>query len=399
MRRNAAPAGAVGFDHVFGCRRAMPPRAVRAWIGPFSIPLSPARIARIGVLGDTGCRLTTSQIQACDDPSAWPLVRVAASLTRARPDVVVHVGDYFYREAACPAERRAACGGSPPPNPAGSPNEDNWASWRADLLRQVGPLMRTAPILFVRGNHEVCARGGVGYFLLLEPRYAERNRCAPVPDGRGGLRARPDTDQTPAYGVRAGDVSVAVVDSSGDDDSEVTDAGQAARQFREVRRIAAAGRRTLLATHRPVFGYLRFLDATGGPVATWDNASLQGGLREVPLRGAVDLFLAGHIHTFQAVGIPGQPPQFVFGNGGTLLEDPAPALPAFPPLAAPDVGSGPEVVPYPQPSSATDVNAFGFGILRPRPRGGWRVDARGVDGRLQARCATTPASVRCARPR
>ena len=44
--------------------------------------------------------------------SPWPFPKIAATAAAARPDLVIHVGDYHYREAPCPAER-AGCANSP----------------------------------------------------------------------------------------------------------------------------------------------------------------------------------------------------------------------------------------------------------------------------------------------
>src|SRR5581483_4696378 len=125
-----------------------------------TLPPSSATINRIVVIGDTGCRLARFAVQDCDNPRAWPFAAIARAAALKRPDLVIHVGDYYYRETACPADR-AGC--------AGSPFGDNWPSWRADFLDPAAPLLAAAPWVMVRGNHELCARGGQGWFRLLDP--------------------------------------------------------------------------------------------------------------------------------------------------------------------------------------------------------------------------------------
>ena len=66
---------------------------------------------RIVVVGDTGCRIKVlangagDPIQDCANPEAWPWPRIAAAAARTRPDLVIHVGDYHYREYCDDAER------------------------------------------------------------------------------------------------------------------------------------------------------------------------------------------------------------------------------------------------------------------------------------------------------
>jgi hypothetical protein len=48
---------------------------------------------RIVVVGDTGCRLKGTSIQACNDPSAFPLARISNFVASFVPDLIVHVGD------------------------------------------------------------------------------------------------------------------------------------------------------------------------------------------------------------------------------------------------------------------------------------------------------------------
>ena len=46
---------------------------------------------------------------------------------------------------------------------------DNWWGWWADFFYPAMSLFSAAPIIAARGNHEICSRGGYGYFLLLSP--------------------------------------------------------------------------------------------------------------------------------------------------------------------------------------------------------------------------------------
>lgn len=46
---------------------------------------------------------------------------------------------------------------------------DNWYGWWADFFWPSMKLLQKAPIIPTRGNHEVCDRGGYGYFFFLSP--------------------------------------------------------------------------------------------------------------------------------------------------------------------------------------------------------------------------------------
>ena len=94
--------------------------------------------ARIAVIGDTGCRLKGDRIQACNDPVEWPFATVAAKAAASKPQLVIHVGDYLYRESPCPPGDEKECGGSP--------SGDNWEAWKADFFTPASALLRRCPV-------------------------------------------------------------------------------------------------------------------------------------------------------------------------------------------------------------------------------------------------------------
>ena len=147
-----------GFENIV-CAARLPPGAISVQIGGVSLRPPSAAIRRVLIFGDTGCRLKGAAVQACNDAAAWPFRTVARLGAARRPDLIVHVGDYYYRESACPAGE-AGC--------AGSPFGDRQASWDADFLRPGRALLAAAPWVFVRGNHESCARGARGWFRMFD---------------------------------------------------------------------------------------------------------------------------------------------------------------------------------------------------------------------------------------
>ena len=100
-------------------------------------PALPNDIKRIVVIGDTGCRLKGNFTQDCNDPVKWPFATVARLAAARHPDLVIHVGDYYYRETACPDTK---------PGCAGSPYGDNWAVWQKDFFNPAAPLLAVGAV-------------------------------------------------------------------------------------------------------------------------------------------------------------------------------------------------------------------------------------------------------------
>ncbi len=141
------------------CQADLPAGARRLSVEGVALPAAKPQVNRIVILGNSGCRLKGAFVQNCNDPAAWPFAKVAALAAEKRPDLIIHVGDYYYRETPCPAGI-AGC--------AGSPYGDRWPSWDAELYVPAAPLLAAAPWVFARGNHEDCHRGGTGWFRLLD---------------------------------------------------------------------------------------------------------------------------------------------------------------------------------------------------------------------------------------
>lgn len=107
------------------------------------LPAIPTTIERIVVIGDTGCRRETGK-EPCD-PSHWPFAAVAKAASREHAQLVIHVGDYFYRDFDCPHAADPAVDEC-----------DTWQTWKTDFFDHARPLLAEAPWLFIRGNHEDC---------------------------------------------------------------------------------------------------------------------------------------------------------------------------------------------------------------------------------------------------
>lgn len=299
----------AGPDEAFAnrvCEAPLARGARRASVGGAALPVPKARPQRLVILGDSGCRVAGAYIQDCNDPIAgWPFARVAGLAAAQKPDLVIHVGDYYYRETACP-EGNTVC--------AGSPYGDKWPTWRAELFDPAAGLLATAPWVFARGNHESCARGGRGWFRLL--------------DADAHVRACPA--QSDSFLVDIGGLKLGVVDSADPEDT-IVQPDQAAAFGRNLAPLRAASQknRVWLVTHRPLWETGRngeMLSDSHGNINE-EAAMKAGGL------GEVELIVAGHIHNFTTLDFgPGRPPQLIVGTGGDIQEPSDLPPPAIGPL-------------------------------------------------------------------
>jgi Calcineurin-like phosphoesterase len=358
--RAAPESGAEAAFPVLVCERLLPATARSARIGSRRLPLPKAKVQRVAVFGDTGCRLKSweengneGDFQACDDPVKWPFGRLAKIAGGNRPDVVIHVGDYFYRESACPPGD-AGC--------EGSPHGDTWATWKADLFAPAGPLFAAAPWIVVRGNHESCARAGRGYFLFLDPRPA---------DGR-----QPDCIARMApYTVTVGGKSVVVIDTADVDDRCSADCNTAPYVAEFAAMKPAPG--TWFVTHKPVWAFGKDFTST---------RLLQEALRDFggKLPDGITLALAGHLHVWQALSFAdARTPQLVVGDSGSSLDEPPEG-----PLAGREIGG--TTVRY-----GRVEHRFGFTLLQAAPQGAWTAAFIDTRGRPAFRCVLKPTDVSC----
>lgn len=342
------------------CQAALPSAARAATLDGQPLPLPKRRPDRIVIFGDTGCRITRVIVQNCRDTVAgWPFARVAALAARQKPDLVIHVGDYYYRERPCPPGVRTC---------AGSPYGDRWSTWQAELFDPGAPLLAVAPFVFVRGNHEICARGGAGWFRLLDA--GAQPRACP----RGAVvRSDPFT-------VDIGGVKLAILDSA-DIDDDKSQPELAAAFAQDLARVLPADRPVWLVTHRPFWG----LSHSGLSVgADWGSVNLRAAASAHGLSG-VSLLLSGHIHNFTSLDFgPARPPQLIVGSGGDVMD---PRDRPRPKVLQLTVGG--------LPTRALTFGAFGYLVLD-RKGPAWEGVFRDTDDRVVATCRILGASLTCA---
>ena len=331
QRRISRSSSAMSSDKpadfpVLTCEAVLKPGIVAASIAGKKLPVPSAAPLRILVLGDTGCRLKaeSNYFQPCNDPAKWAFGAVARTAARFAPDLVIHVGDYQYRENPCPSGI-GAC--------AGSPWGFGWDTWQADFFSPAAPLLAAAPWVMVRGNHESCARAGQGWWRFLDPRTLLTGRdCNRAEDDMQG-------DFSAPYAVSVGGGAQLIVF-----DSSRTGAQPLAKndpvyaiyreQFRQVDQLAAQADFSIFIEHHPILGFAPEPGKSGAVAVRPGNAALQSVLEDLhPDRlfdPRVQLLLAGHVHLFEAITFAGDHPmQLVTGNGGSSPDIDLPeALPA-----------------------------------------------------------------------
>ena len=317
------PAFAADFA-VASCELALPAAAREASIDGRDIPLPKTDTQRIVIVGDTGCRIkvpasgTADPIQDCGDPAAWPWPRIARAAAATRPDLVIHVGDYHYREYCDDPER---CN---PLLDKGMVVGYGWAGWNVDFFDPAAPLLAAAPWVFVRGNHENCDRGGEGWMRFLSP--LPYQACANQLYRSATRSVLGNNFTAAAYAIRLDDkLGLIVADNSGHEDyrpASVTPQDiQLFGQTLAILRDAPPAQQLWFFSHRPIWYDL--LDAASQPNA------LQVALRNT-LPANVQVAFGGHQHAFETINFSadadrayhpaGRPAQVIVGGGSTQLE-------------------------------------------------------------------------------
>jgi hypothetical protein len=332
------------------CEAALPAGVHAASAGGRALPLPAASAQRIVVLGDTGCRIKQADhaYQDCSDAAAWPFRAVADAAAREHPDLVVHVGDYHYRENLCPPD--AGC--------AGSPWGYGWDAWNADFFQPA----------------------------QAAPADAQRRCDAPERDG--------EADFSEPYAVPlGGNWQLIVFDSARAskplDLERPADARAYAHYLQNMDTLAALaaipGTHSIFVSHHPVLGF--GMDSAQLPVfgtpALLAPMAERFGPRYFP--PGVELSLHGHVHTFEAIGFrSAHPPALVTGHGGDKLDAEVPSTLALEYPSAPGV----------QIDFVAHAGGFGYLVLD-RTAQGWQIRAQGVDGQVQARCTLVDAHLDC----
>lgn len=337
------------------CALPIPKSAREAAIDGRPLALPAPRVNKIALIGDTGCRLKGFVLQDCNSIKSWPFRLAADTAAEFAPDLVLHLGDVFYRESACPLARKGC---------AGSPFGDNWQAWKADFFDPAGPLLGSAPWVLARGNHEDCARGGKGWDRTLDAfPFGGDESCASV--------------ESP-FSIDLGGLTLAVLDASAAED-RVLDENLAENLSKQFAGLATITGPMWLAMHKPIYAAVRIVNG----VSEGDNKTLAAAARAAMPANALAI-LSGHLHVFQTVSYADDfPAQIVSGNGGDQLSGFAP--PNFDGL----VINGATVE-----QGRSVANVFGFAMLE-RGAEEWRLTGYDFHGKPLAVCHLRGRKLAC----
>ncbi len=366
------------------CEAAIPAGTQHAKLGGAALPLPPATIRRIVVIGDTGCRIKAADnaVQSCNDPKEYPFAKVAAAAAAWKPDIVLHVGDYLYRENPCP-EGMTICSGTP------------WGygldAWQADFFSPAKPLLRVAPWAMVRGNHESCNRSGQGWQRFFDPYpFTTQRSCDdPANDIKGNF--------TEPYAVPLGQDAQIVLWDTADAADKPFEAGDPridayTANVKSIFALAQKVPHTILSNHHPVLAVAAKKGKDGNPPRLAPgNLSLQDILSRADPQmypAGIDLLLSGHVHVWEQLSFGGRyPSQFVTGFSGTL-EDIVPLPETLPADAEPAPGA-----------VATEfsswVDGFGFMTLERTGDDAWKAEIHDRNGKVVGRCAIKGRISKC----
>lgn len=316
---------------------------------------APKELKRVAFIGDTGCRLKNSilggPIQKCENENEWPFKTITHSIVRENADLVIHLGDYHYRESC---KDKAKCAPY-----EGTVNYD-YKAWEADFLAPASELLQKIPFILVRGNHEDCHRAFLGYYKLINP-IKDNDRCL---------------DAEPTRYLKFGNLLIVNFDASNVDDSPN---GRATDTYRELKTRFAEMVKTInessekevwIVTHKPIWGLAPFHSLIV-PV----NLNLQNIANEIPLPKKVTMVFGGHIHNFQ-LGRGNHPLQLVVGESGTEL-DPLPQKPNN----KYNFENGVEIF-----SPITKNNQFGYLLLEKNANEQWVAYLKDTLGKTEYTC-------------
>jgi hypothetical protein len=358
------------------CEFLLPAGATTATVAGISLPLPKPVVNRVVILGDTGCRISIGNVyQACGDPTIWPFSVVSSVAAAMKPDLVLHVGDYQYRDNPCPPGN-TACTGTP-----WGYGSDTWA---ADLFTPAAPLLAAAPWVMVRGNHETCNRAGQGWYRYLDPNPYDATGVKtcndPANDNSGNFND--------PWAVSFGDTQFVVFDSANAAKTAYSPAAfqPYTSELAEAAALAPASLLNIWAVHHPVLGYSAANPPTIGSAGLQSvmNAAYPGNYYPPNIGIAVH----GHVHDFQALNFASNhPATFVAGNGGDNLDS---ALPAN------GTGFNPNA-DLPAPNTVVNAFAFSqeFGFMVMDRVGAvgqknWKFTSYRTDGTIIAVCSMAP---------
>jgi len=346
--------------------------ASSATLGGRPLPAITSSPSTYALIGDTGMRVKPKNLGTCAklsheklygikqcaetvpfDPklveghyqatAEWPLESIMDRAAEEEPDVVVHVGDYLYRQGPCAQGK--GCEDINNATDVSVPGMwgDNWHGWFADFFEPSAALLASAPWIVLRGNHESCGRAGHGFFMFLDPRPLPAEWTADYCIERTDMYAVPfeheqflvvddnfvedvDIDDFNYCPQTGGAVQGKALSLSRYDDKEQSksrtgieeEIGYFAAQFRMLEVASQSHATNFYLGHHPLLAVVCYK----GQYANVDWTLQQALAANPAVLDRVSAAITGHVHFFQGLVFENHslPMSLVVGNGGTLLD-------------------------------------------------------------------------------
>jgi len=356
------------------CEAALPRElpANSATFGGRQLPAITRSPSKYTMLGDTGLRVKPKNVGTCarfshemlygirqcvetipfspdlvegsyQAVAEWPLESITDRAAEGRPDVVIHVGDFLYRQGPC--ARGEGCEDINNAADISLPGEwgDNWNGWWADFFEPSAALLQAAPWIVLRGNHESCPRGGHGFFMFLDPRPLPENWTADYCIERTDMYQIPFENEQflvvddnflkdanidshdymgcPSPNGAAQSWAVEAISSmlSSADEPMQEEVEYFAAQFRAVEVASQSHAANIYLGHHPLLAVICYEGHY-----TSLSPTLQQALAANPaMLDRISLVIHGHVHFFQGLVFEDHslPASLIVGNGGTKLLD------------------------------------------------------------------------------
>jgi len=269
------------------CELIVETNAQNISIDNIKVPVLAEKISKIAFIGDTGCRINMLFQQECNSIDSWPLKKNLNSIAFHKPDLIIHVGDYHYRQTKCRNTKK--CG-----DIYGYSKE----AWYADWFEPAKDILTQSPFLFVRGNHESCNRAYEGWFRYLDSYPFFPQKCE---------------DLISSWFLDTGPMKFFIFDSSSGEEIFTTQSTieDFEREFDKLIQDKPAW----FLTHKPLWR---------SPKKEFLTLKSHGNLTQIEAFGDkflsnVTTIISGHIHIAQILLMDNVPDQIIVGNGGALL--------------------------------------------------------------------------------
>lgn len=321
---------------------------------------------KIIMVGDSGCRLKEGKsgddYQDCSNPKVWPFPQVMKQVAKEKPDLIVHLGDFHYREHCSkgkPCEKMSKVVGY------------GWEPWRLDFFEPAKPTFSLAPWIFVRGNHEDCKRAYLGYFHLMANE-----------DLQGACKEYEEADLIALKDLMIINLDTSAVPDAVDPSAENTEIWAQRLKALDAQVTAKGIQNVWIVTHKPIYGLVK-MNMGLAPV----NPNLKKYLEASPLKNKVKLIFAGHVHLSQIIKPMAAPLQFVLGNGGTQLDE------------FDDIVNGEDLKRMNLESVQTGSAGFGYAVFTRKSKAkDWKVEFKDEQGKVSTSCRLQVDQGICLKP-